>query len=168
MRTSDLLNVISFLHALYAEAGAKQMFSRLHELGGDQERVPALVGDSYYKAKEHLISAEQVLMRVIRFQVTADHPHKHVMRICSELNTTSGMLRSSICLLNDCLTYTSLSVSMKPEILACGAVHLMLNLIQGTMPSQEWWSQFCVTRAEMEHAGHKLMDMVVEVLAQGE
>ena len=50
------------------------------------KRADILVGDAYYVCKQELISAEQLLLRNLNFEVSLDHPQKYLLNYCKTLH----------------------------------------------------------------------------------
>jgi hypothetical protein len=45
-----------------------------------------VVGDAYYAAKQRLFHAEQVVLRLMRFELGSAQPHKHLLNLCRTLS----------------------------------------------------------------------------------
>ena len=57
-----------------------------------------LAGDDYYRAKEQLITDEQILLRVLRFEINVEHPHKYLLNICRTLQCGQPLTQLALCL----------------------------------------------------------------------
>jgi hypothetical protein len=57
-----------------------------------------LAGEAYYSAKEQLIWDEQVLLRVLRFQLCVEHPHRVLLNLCRALRCSAPLARLATCL----------------------------------------------------------------------
>lgn len=167
IRTSDLLNVLVVLSQTPNDLNPQQVFNNLPNAENHSQQLQLLVGDAYYKAKGALLSAEQIVLRFIRFKVVTDQPHKYALKMCNSLGTTQSLVRFSIRLLNDCMVYTNIVLYVKPELLACGSVYSASIMLKEPLSAKEWWRAFNVELGEVEDVGHRLVDMMVEILAKG-
>lgn len=57
-----------------------------------------LAGDDYYRAKEQLITDEQILLRILCFQMNIEHPHKYLLNICRLLQCGQPVTQLALCL----------------------------------------------------------------------
>ena len=57
-----------------------------------------LAGDDYYRAKEQLITDEQILLRLLRFEINVEHPHKYLLNICRTLQCGQPLTQLALCL----------------------------------------------------------------------
>ena len=57
-----------------------------------------LAGDDYYRAKEQLITDEQILLRILRFEINVEHPHKYLLNICRTLQCGQPLTQLALCL----------------------------------------------------------------------
>ena len=57
-----------------------------------------LAGDDYYRAKEQLITDEQILLRVLRFEINVEHPHKYLLNLCRTLQCGQPLTQLALCL----------------------------------------------------------------------
>ena len=57
-----------------------------------------LAGDDYYRAKEQLITDEQILLRMLRFEINVEHPHKYLLNICRTLQCGQPLTQLALCL----------------------------------------------------------------------
>ncbi|GMH36607.1 hypothetical protein BSKO_04480 [Bryopsis sp. KO-2023] len=168
IRTADLLNVLHFLEHHPDDLDPNEVFPELHKPENrTKTNSQFLVGEKYYEAKDALIQMEQTVLRFIQFRVNTDHPHKYALSYCASLKASRNVVRSTACLLNDCMVYTSLILQVKPEVLGAGAVHLATILEEEPIESENWWEVLGFRIAEVEEVGHALMDMMVVVLANG-
>jgi hypothetical protein len=89
----------------------------------------ALVADDYYRAKQALITAEQVLLRVLHFQVDIQVPHKPLLHYCSTLRLTQQQSAAAVRLMNDVMTLTDLCLDHSTAVLAAGVLHVVLLML---------------------------------------
>ena len=57
-----------------------------------------LAGDDYYRAKEQLITDEQIVLRILRFEINVEHPHKYLLNICRSLQSGQPLTQLALCL----------------------------------------------------------------------
>ncbi|KAF8060072.1 hypothetical protein HT031_005011 [Scenedesmus sp. PABB004] len=82
------------------------------------------VGDVYYAAKDRLFTAEQVLLRLMGFQLVVPQPHKHLFNFCRLLGASRAVAGAGAALLNDALAYTRLAAACDAAVLAAAALQL--------------------------------------------
>ena len=64
-----------------------------------------LAGDDYYRAKAQLITDEQILLRVLCFEMNVEHPHKYLLNICRLLQCGQPLIQLAVCLVKDPLMF---------------------------------------------------------------
>jgi hypothetical protein len=57
-----------------------------------------LAGEQYYAAKDQLIMDEQLLLRILRFQIHVEHPHKFLLNMCHVLRCSQPLASLALCL----------------------------------------------------------------------
>ncbi len=57
-----------------------------------------LAGDDYYMAKEQLITDEQILLRILCFQMNVDSPQKYLLNLCRLLQCSQPLIQLAVCL----------------------------------------------------------------------
>jgi hypothetical protein len=92
-----------------------------------------VVGDEYYAAKEQLFVTEQVVLRVMRFQLEVEQPHKYLLNLCRLLDVQQQLAAAAVAVLNDAIAYTGLVCRTRAAILAAAALQYVLqtNRFQG-------------------------------------
>lgn len=124
LRTNDLLNAVVYIfrpddatrlhqafpellpsHAQQVAPDAEQATQGLSYASASAEPTGEaapeggfLAGQAYYAMKEQLISDEQVLLRVLRFQLALEHPHKHLLNMCRLLCCSRPLTQLATCL----------------------------------------------------------------------
>lgn len=94
-----------------------------------------VVGDEYYAAKEALFMAEQVVLRLLRFQLgpsSAQQPLKYLFNFCRLLglegHQQQEVARAAVCALNDAVAYTNLLCRCEAAVVAAAALqHVLLR-----------------------------------------
>ena len=135
---------------------------------------PPELDDTYWQTKEQIVSTEQEILRILRFDVSVSHPHRAVLLILDGLgigaNDMQKLVKKAWELLNNALFYPpALRHPLLP--LACGAIRLgesTMNDMDGNdnksacdgrderygrikMPTS-WWTDLGVTEHEIKAA----------------
>mmetsp|Transcript_6141 Transcript_6141/g.13508 ORF Transcript_6141/g.13508 Transcript_6141/m.13508 type:complete len:359 (+) Transcript_6141:169-1245(+) len=131
---------------------------------------PPELDDTYWETKEQIVSTEQEILRILRFDVSVSHPHRAVLLILDGLGIgeydMQRLVKKAWELLNNALFYPpALRHPLLP--LACGAIGLgetLINEMDGNgnksacdgherikMPTT-WWTDLRVTEHEIEAA----------------
>lgn len=165
VRTNDLLNAFDFV----MEHNSKHTSEQSSLLAAQPDIWTALVGEQYYSRKQQLILDEQSLLRAIDFNIVVQHPHKYLLNFAKTVQASCNVVQLAICLLNDSLVFTSLSISSSASEVAAGALHLASQLLNATdqLPLHQgvaWWEALGVSTAQVEHVGHAILD-ALEVAA---
>ena len=116
LRTNDLLNAIKYVFTPDDSSSLQRSFPGLlapmqpspgqaDGASADTEAESAaapeggyLAGDAYYAAKDRLIMDEQVLLRVLRFSISIEHPHKYLLNMCRLLGCSQPLAHLATCL----------------------------------------------------------------------
>ena len=119
VRTNDLLNAVRYVtnpqesSALGAAfpvlldpdasmSGTMAETPQLDRSANDSaEQAPRsgfLAGDEYYAAKDQLIMDEQILLRVLRFEISVQHAHKYLLNFCHVLRCSQPLAQMALCL----------------------------------------------------------------------
>lgn len=154
LRTNDLVNVAHYLLASpdaplslwqAGERGAGHDGAQMaaeengQEQQGSQQHQPAqqplskadmLAGDDYYQAKDTLIEDEQMLLRVLRFNIDVQQPHKWLFSLCRAVDASVAVVRVATCVLNDALVSGLGATGYRPVELAAAAVHTSERIVQ--------------------------------------
>ncbi|GAB4815395.1 hypothetical protein N2152v2_002441 [Parachlorella kessleri] len=184
LRTNDLLNAVRHLHeAALKQPGGSQP-GRMWEAAADAEGIappeggagmgsqsslgeqcPVLVGDAYYVAKAQLIHDEQVLLRMLRFDIGVEQPHKYLYCFAETLKAPGVIVRLATCLVNDSLVYLQTCISLRPEAVAAAALHVA-SVVAGApllQPEQgSWWEALGLQTEGVEKACSQLTVMLAE------
>lgn len=102
--------------------------------GAASQQLPAsqaiVVGDNYYAAKEQLFVAEQVVLRLMRFELGVEQPHKHLFNFCRLLGLQQEQSAAAVCVLNDGIAYTTLVCKYQAAVVAAAALQYVLSSSQ--------------------------------------
>ncbi len=119
VRTNDLLNAVRFVTSpqdstalagafpglSVSDTSASGTGSEPHQPAGDANgsasnapRAGFLAGDDYYAAKDQLIMDEQLLLRVLRFEIAVQHAHKYLLNMCHVLRCSQPLAQMATCL----------------------------------------------------------------------
>ena len=126
-------------------------------------QAAVLVGDAYYAAKSRLLSAEQVVLRLLNFQLLTPRPHAYLLNLARLLGASQAAVAAAMCLLNDACVYTQLLLEQPAEVLAVAAMQLALHLLQqqpltpvpqGLMRLQMQWVQWVQWQQQQQQVEH--------------
>ena len=81
-----------------------------------------LAGDDYYAAKEQLITDEQILLRILCFDLNVESPHKYLLNLCRLLQCSQALNQLAVCL-----------VRVSPPLLFEHLPHMLMNAWQLSM-----------------------------------
>lgn len=103
------------------------------------DKDPLKVSEQYWKLKESVVLAEQLLLRVLGFNLTSRHPHHYVLHFLKELGASEELAVLSWSILNDSYR-TTVCLQFKPESIACAAVYLAAEMMTYQISREgEWW-----------------------------
>ncbi|CAL8464590.1 g4125 [Coccomyxa elongata] len=188
VRTNDLLNAVRYVTSprdssalavafpslLVSDASASGTTAETHQpdgiANGSLEQVPRpgfLAGDEYYAAKDQLIMDEQILLRVLRFEISVQHAHKYLLNMCHVLRCSQPLAQMALCLVNDSLFRTGLSLDHSPAEVAAGALHaasLLLGVARELPYKGQlcWWDALGFSLTTVEKVGHALLDAILQ------
>lgn len=92
----------------------------------DVSSDPPELNESYWKAKESIVATEQMVLRVLQFDVLVGHPHRLVVLIAEDWGLPDAVVQQAWRHLNDALLYApALTVGALP--VACAAVELVIK-----------------------------------------
>jgi hypothetical protein len=77
-----------------------------------------------------LFIAEQVVLRLMSFQMRVQQPLKQLLNFCRLLGASKAVAAAAVCLLNDAVAYTQLVLTQDAAVLAAGALQLAWQLMQ--------------------------------------
>lgn len=123
---------------------------------------PCLVGEAYTAAKRQLIADEQLLLRRLRFDICAPHPHRHLYVLARCWGASASAVRAATCLLNDCVVRCPAYASdaMPPATAAAAALHLGAQLCQQAVQPSGWWRATGVSDAALRDACYAMLDLL--------
>lgn len=137
---------------------------------------PALdIGSTYWALRDSLTQCELLLMRVLQFRVSFQHPHKYLLyymkSVCDwlspELPQRVPFVRTAWSILRD--TYHSdLCVSHKPQHLAVAVLYFSLQIhglnIPGNDTARTKWWQVCSEDVSLEN----IRNIITKIIAMYE
>lgn len=167
VRTNDMLNTLEYLRQCQQRQRGSTLVAEPPPL---QNMLPAvdamvLVGDLYYAKKQELIIREQSLLRLIHFNVVCEHPHRYLFNFGRALHCPARMLHLAVCLVNDSLCTTQLSLDQSAANVAAGALHLSSLLLGQAweLPFKDncsWWDALGVHLEKIEAVGAAMLAML--------
>ena len=80
-------------------------FPETDEKSSSRAEMGFLAGDDYYMAKEQLITGEQILLRILCFQMNVESPQKYLLNVCRLLQCSQPLIQLAVCLVRaSCLS----------------------------------------------------------------
>jgi Cyclin, N-terminal domain len=117
-RLRDVINVAHMLDFDMDTKSAGLVF--------DVSSDPPELNEIYWKAKEMIVATEQMVLRVLQFDIMVGHPHRLVVLIAQDLGLPDGVVQQAWSHLNDALWYApALTLGALP--MACAAVELVVK-----------------------------------------
>lgn len=121
-----------------------------------------------------LLQDEQLLLRVLLFQVHVELPHPLLLNLSRSLGSPTGVVQMAVCILNDTLLKTSLAGISSAAALAAAALHLASLLAGGGLPATgdgrpseaSWWIGLGIQQVEMENNCHIMLDAITQNICQ--
>jgi len=127
---------------------------------------PPDLDESYWKTKERIISTEQSILRLIKFDVSVSQPHRALIVVYEEIlifhdlqDKEKNVLKYAWRRLNDSLFYVP-ALMCSCTALACGAIDLALDekASKSTMNDMKKWKECVgVGKSDMISAKEKLI-----------
>ena len=87
---------------------------------------PPELDEDYWKAKESIVSTEQMVLRVLTFDVQVSHPHRLVVLLAQDLGLSDDVVKSAWMYLNGALFYTP-ALTQNALSMACAALELVIK-----------------------------------------
>ena len=116
-----LRDVINVAHILDFDLDAKS-----EDLVFNVSSDPPELNEGYWKAKEMIVATEQMVLRIIQFDIQVGHPHRLVVLIAHDLGLSDDVVHQACRHLNDALWYApALTSGALP--MACAAVELVVK-----------------------------------------
>jgi transcription initiation factor TFIIIB Brf1 subunit/transcription initiation factor TFIIB len=148
---------------------------------------PLSLDQEYWSIKDKLISHEQLVLRVLQFDVDIVHPYSFLLYYAQTLNIPPKMVQVAWSLVNDSF-YSPKCLTFKPHVIAVAAIYLSAELLgeagvlaNAALPSRisgeprpnaggsaarintpPWWTCFDTTHEELEMVSHLLLDFFSE------
>jgi hypothetical protein len=145
VRTNDLLNAVRYVTSPQDSTALAQAFPGLQIIdtsasstatessqpAGDANAADAnglaasgpragfLAGDEYYAAKDQLIIDEQLLLRLLRFEVGVQHAHKYLLNMCHVLGCSQPLAQMATCLVRLKFAHTYSGITGIVDMAAC-------------------------------------------------
>lgn len=123
---------------------------------------PLTLGKEYSAAKDLVVEREQLLMRIVGYNLEYRSPLHYVLHICRHLEGSDELANLAFYILNDSMC-TTLWLQYRPEAVACSALYLAGEMIREQLSREngaEWWSRFNVARLELEDICNQLLDVL--------
>jgi len=85
------------------------------------------VTQDFWSMKDAVLRQEQILLRVLGYDLECDHAHRYVLHIVRQLEATEDVASIAYYILNDSLC-TTLCLQYSAARIACGAIYLASEL----------------------------------------
>lgn len=131
------------------------------------------IGNELYDLKDTISSCELLVLRMLQFRVTCDHPHKylaHYLMSLSQLFNSREWQRYTIAqtswaLLKDAY-HGTICLEYEPPLVAVSCIALALEICQAEVPMSKscnnpWWKVFhdCATEEQICEVTDKIVDL---------
>ena len=87
---------------------------------------PPELDEDYWKAKELIVTTEQMVLRVLKFDVLVSHPHRLVVLLAQDLGLSDDIVKRAWTNLNGALFYTP-ALTQNALSMACAALELVIK-----------------------------------------
>lgn len=127
------------------------------------DREPLRVSTEYWKMKEQVLRAEQILLRAFAFDMAPAHPHHYLLHFIRDLEATEDVATMAWCVSNDSLC-SPLCLQYSAQTIACACILFAADLTNTHPFVGEWWEKYATNRIQLEDAAHQLADLYEEEL----
>ncbi|XP_058798511.1 cyclin-Q isoform X2 [Phymastichus coffea] len=133
---------------------------------------PLELGDQYWFMRDAIVQAELLIMRMLKFHVMPEHPHKYMLHYLRSLQAWFGeeewgkypVARTSMALLQD-FHHIPAVLDYPPNLIAIACINLALQIYGVVVPlmdecdQQSWFNVFCkdLTRDKLWEIMDKVM-----------
>lgn len=124
------------------------------------ERTGAILDENSEVFAEHkarLLRYECVLLQVLSFDLTVDHPYKYILAFVKTLKGDRIVAQYAWNFVNDSMHATTLCLQYQPQVVACAMLQFAATIadrpFQGPSTGGDWWSHFFkipATKADIE------------------
>lgn len=125
------------------------------------DREPLRVSTEYWKMKELVVRAEQILLRAFAFDMAPSHPQHYLLHFIRNLEAAEEIGTMAWCVANDSLV-SSLCLQYCPQTIACACILFASEITNSGAFVGEWWEKFETNRRDLEDASHQLADLYEE------
>ncbi|EFC48167.1 predicted protein, partial [Naegleria gruberi] len=111
--------------------------------------------------KSHLIRTERYILIELGFTFyNIELPHQYILFVMHILEGHEDLTQTAWNYCNDALRCSVLSLSAKPQVIACGAVYMSAKEHSRVLPENPaWWLLFNTTRDELEFVEKHIKEM---------
>eukprot|EP01090_Pellita_catalonica_P007319 TRINITY_DN17905_c0_g1_i1.p1 TRINITY_DN17905_c0_g1~~TRINITY_DN17905_c0_g1_i1.p1 ORF type:complete len:181 (+),score=18.34 TRINITY_DN17905_c0_g1_i1:161-703(+) len=114
---------------------------------------PLKLDNCYSMLREDLLRKEQILLRALNFNLTVQHPFKHILNYVHSVHGTEGLAQIAWDLNNETYLNAELCLDVKPELRACAVIALAAHFIGCpalvTQARVKWWEIWDVSHSDM-------------------
>jgi transcription initiation factor TFIIIB Brf1 subunit/transcription initiation factor TFIIB len=90
---------------------------------------PLSLDQEYWSTKDKLINNEQLVLRVLQFDVDIVHPYSFLLYYAQTLSLPAKMIQVAWSLVNDSF-YSPKCLTFKPHVIAVAAIHLSAQILE--------------------------------------
>merc|ERR1719336_516087 len=107
-----------------------------------------------------MMKLELVILRELGYMIAqVEHPHKYLLNYVALLGCDDKVAQKAWSYLNDALRLPDV-IEIKPEVLACAAIHLAAKHLTTELPKDPpWYNLFDVTKENIEKSSHVIMSL---------
>ncbi|XP_039251973.1 cyclin-Q-like [Styela clava] len=131
------------------------------------------IGRELYDLKDTIANCELLILRVLEFKVTCDHPHKYILHYLMSLSQFFNrrewerhtVAQTAWAILQDCY-HGTICLSHRPQLVAISCIYLALLTCKVEVPLKHscktpWWKVFHSTVSK--HEISTVMDEIVDL-----
>lgn len=85
------------------------------------------LGNEHSTLRDHIVSTEQLVLRVLGFNLNVDLPHPYLYHMLKDLNASPALARLATACLNDLYPF-SIILEFKPSLLAAASLFFAVQL----------------------------------------
>eukprot|EP00741_Cyanophora_paradoxa_P012658 tig00020614_g12229.t1 len=118
----------------------------------------------FWELKEKVLITERVLLQTIAFDLTVEHPYKHLLAYVKKIDGTKELAQVAWNFVNDSFR-TSLCLQFAPRIIAAAAIYLAAKFLRINLQNGQnsqgppWWQMFDAKMDEMKNISNQILDL---------
>jgi len=150
-----LRDVITVSYALLMKT--KNMPKELQEIKQDSQE--------FWELKENILVAERILLQTIGFDLTIEHPYKHLLAYVKKIEGSKDLAQVAWNFVNDSFR-TTLCLQYQPKTVAAAAIYLASKFLKHPLPTivegsqtTPWWVLFETKVEDMRNISNQILDL---------